>query len=128
MQLGDVVLKCKYQPLEIADGVSIQVTYSRVFNREAGLFVPSEDSLYVQSWSQLTISPAQPGHKWCSDCDEWRPLSYFGDDDRRADGKRVYCKQCESERNRRRYLATRPEGARRYTRRKSANLRERKAA
>lgn len=128
MASGDVVLKCGLYPLEIADGVSIQVTYSRVFNRESGLFTPSESSQYRAAWSQLTISPALPGHKWCSDCDEWRPLSYFGDDDRRSDGKRVYCKQCESERNRRRYLATRPEGARRYARRTAAHLRGRQAA
>lgn len=47
--------------------------------------------------------PIPKGCKWCADCGEWRPTSYFSPDKRAKDGLHVYCKMCRAETKRLRY-------------------------
>ena len=105
MASGNVVLPCAARPLDVGNGQTVEVTYSAIVDREACLYDVPDDEQHRRAWERMTIRPVKTGMKWCSDCGDWRPLSYFGNDSRRSDGKRVYCRQCESARDRRRHQA-----------------------
>lgn len=124
MAEDDVTLKCGLRGLNVGGGILIQVSYSPVINREAPLFQPSDHSLYQSAWAQMDIAPARPGMKWCPDCGDWRPHSYFDADPSRGDGLRGYCREHQRERDHARYVK-RTEGRRRDERRSRANVRGR---
>lgn len=42
---------------------------------------------------------APAGHKWCNDCQAFKPLDEFGVDRRRASGRTTYCKPCHNKRS-----------------------------
>lgn len=111
MAENNIVLPCAARPLDVGNGQTVEVTYSQVVDREACLFEASEDAQYRRAWRVRQIQPGQVGMAWCSDCGDWRPLSYFGDDARRVSGKRVYCRECERKRDHARYERRRASGS-----------------
>lgn len=105
MASGNIVLPCVARPLDIGNGQTVKSTYSLVIDRESQFFIPDENQQYRRAWRLTGIREAIPGMKWCPDCGEWRPYSYFGADTRNRDKHRTYCRECENARNRRRYAS-----------------------
>lgn len=63
------------------------------------------------------MAQVAPGMKWCSECAEIRPKSYFSPDKRNYDGLDHRCKGCEAERKRKMYAEEVGRPVRPYTRR-----------
>ena len=71
-------------------------------------------------WQQ--VIRLRDNEKWCSDCGDMRPLSYFSPDKNRPDGLDVWCKGCRAEHKRKMYRLEREaagQTVRAYTRKQA---------
>lgn len=66
------------------------------------------------------MAQVAPGMKWCSECSEIRPKSYFSPDKRTYDGLDHRCKGCENIRRRMRYANSVDHPVKVYTPREKA--------
>lgn len=89
-------------------GFAFLVDGSRLVSREpTGLWQQEREARMWDDLFTSRVNVVPQGHKWCSQCGEVRPYSYFDKDSTRRDGYSYTCKMCknpkDAERKRRKY-------------------------
>lgn len=67
----------------------------------------NEQNLLQRATSLKEFIPtieSRDGEKWCSQCGEWRPFSYFPKKADTHDGHHPYCRECQTAQEKRRRL------------------------